>query len=82
MGKVYPMGMPRNTNEIGKLLSTYSPSARPGKQIGAGYPCRPHFLAQIQGYIYLDYLFKCCTELKYAEYSTRSAPLRVPQSNR
>ena len=45
----------------------------PETQFGAGYPYRP----QIEGYIYGNYLFKCCTQLKYAENST-SDPLRVP----
>jgi hypothetical protein len=55
----------------------------PEKQFGAEYPCRPHFFfAQIEGYIYVDYLFKCCTQLKYAENSTTGASLRVLRNSR
>ena len=35
MDKVYTMDMPSKTNEIGKLLSTNSPSARLGNKIRA-----------------------------------------------
>jgi hypothetical protein len=34
----------------------------PETQFGAVYPYRP----QIEGYIYGNYLFKCCTQIKYA----------------
>ena len=59
------------------VFSHLSPSARLEQKIGAGYPCRPHFfLAQI------DYLFKCYAQLKYAENSITSVPLRVPKNSR
>ena len=45
-------------------------------------PVNSIFFAQITGYIYVDYLFKCYTQLRYAENSTTCAPLRVPQNSR
>ena len=51
----------------------------PEKQFGSGYPCRPHFFrTNHRIYIYVDYIFKCYTQLKYAENSTTCALLRVP----
>jgi hypothetical protein len=68
--------MPSNTNEIGKLLSTNSPSVRPGKQIW-------RFFFGAYPMIHISRLFiQVLYSAKICEHSKTRAPLRVPQSNR